>query len=506
MFGRSRDTRQDRQQDQAATPDAPPHAGTSEAPRLAPKSPHEAIKPEMASPPPPRRLSRPRGGLLSTLSGLFSMLAVVALIALVGLVVLARQANQPGPLQADTVVAIPQGTGMSGIARILERERVITQPLLFQLYAVLNREQANLKAGEFAFRANVSIADAIDTLTEGRAVLHQVTIPEGLTSLQIVERLRRDEVLTGEIETIPPEGSLMPDTYKFERGTTRAQVVEIMSRAQERALAEIWARRAEGLPLETPDELVILASIVEKETGRADERPRVAGVFINRLRQGMRLQSDPTIVYGLVGGRGTLGRGILRTEIREPTPYNTYVIDGLPPTPIANPGRAAMEAVANPSRTNDLFFVADGTGGHAFSETYDEHRRAVSRWREIEASRGSGETDMVDPEDIPDEAPQSGALPGGALPGGALPGGAAPGSLPSGGVPGATPNAAALVPVRGTIDASEGTPLDPLANTTFDLTNTQVVPDLPAFGEDGAVTSSAAPASGVPLPPPRPSL
>jgi UPF0755 protein len=483
MFGRNRDT----------PPAAPEHhatGGAPEAPRIAPRSPHEAIKPEMAPPPPPRRVGRPRGGLLATLSGLFSLLAVVALAALVALMVLAQQANQPGPLQADTVVAVPRNTGMSEIARILEREGVIEQPLLFQLYAVLNREQANLKAGEFLFRANVSIADAIDTLTEGRAVLHTVTIPEGLTSLQIVERLRQDETLTGEIETVPPEGSLMPDTYKFERGTTRQQVIDLMRRAQDAALAEIWARRDEDLPLATPEELVILASIVEKETGRADERPRVAGVFINRLRQGMKLQSDPTIVYGLVGGRGTLGRGILRTEIREPTPYNTYVIDGLPPTPIANPGRAAMEAVANPSRTNDLFFVADGTGGHAFSETYEQHRRNVARWRQIEAARGAGETDMVDPEDLPEEAPGRSS------------------TAPS--TPATAPAALAARPANA-VDASEGTPLDPLANTSFDLTNVQVVPELEPLGEDGAPATegedaapAAAAAGGPPLPPRRP--
>ncbi|MGJ3264397.1 MAG: endolytic transglycosylase MltG [Salinarimonas sp.] len=487
MFGRSRETNQP-----PATPQPGPsgHAGTPEAPRLSPKSPHEAIKPEMAPPPPPRRLRPPRGGLLSTLSGLFSVLAVGALLTLVALVVLARQANEPGTLDADTVVSIPSGSGMGEIARILRREGVIEQPLLFQLYAVLNREQSNLKAGEFLFRAEASIADAVDTLTEGRAVLHEITFPEGLTSQQIVERLRQDPILTGDIETIPPEGSLLPDTYKFERGTTRAQVLQIMSRAQSEALERIWARRVDGLPLEAPEELVVLASIVEKETGRADERPRVAGVFINRLERGMRLESDPTIVYGLVGGQGTLGRGIRRSEIRAPTPWNTYTIDGLPPTPIANPGRAAMEAVANPSRTNDLFFVADGTGGHAFSETYAQHRRAVARWREIEAGRASsGGQDVIDPDDLPDEEPQP----------------------RSGALPAATPAAAGRAPaLRDVVDASEGTPLDPLANTSFDLTNTQVVPDLEPLDGSGAAAEPDAPArpagGAPPLPPRRPDL
>ena len=199
----------------------------------------------------------------------------------------------------------------------------------------------------------------------------------------------------------PREGSLLPDTYKFERGTTRQQIVGTMQTAQRQAIEQIWQRRSSDLPIKSPQELIILASIVEKETGRADERTRVAGVFINRLMKRMKLQSDPTIVYGLVGGKGTLGRGILRSEIEAATPYNTYVVEGLPPGPIANPGRAALEAVANPSRTKDLYFVADGSGGHAFAESYDQHQRNVTRWRQIEKSRpapGADEVDRVVPD------------------------------------------------------------------------------------------------------------
>lgn len=471
-------------------PHGPP--SSAEQPRIAPRSPNEAIKPQVAPPPPMRRIGRQRGGLLATLSGLFSLLAVAAIAALAAIFILAQQANAPGPLEDDTVVVVPRNSGMGDIAQLLRREGVIDQPLLFQAYAVLNRQQARLKAGEFLFRANASIKEAIEVLTEGRAVLYTVTIPEGLTSLQIVERLMQNDILVGEIEEIPAEGSLLPDTYKFERGMTRQQVVDLMRRSQDQALAEIWSRRVEGLPLETPEELVILASIVERETGRADERPRVAGVFVNRLNRGMRLESDPTIVYGLVGGIGTLGRGILRSEIRQPTPWNTYVIHGLPPTPIANPGRAAMEAVANPSRTDDLFFVADGTGGHAFSETYEQHRRAVARWRQIERTRGErGPTDAVDPEDVPEEDPTTGRE--SALP---QPTPVTAGLAPA--VPTGRPNPA---------DASEGTPLDPLANVNFDLESAQLVPELePLPGETPLPATAAAAASTAtpPLPPPRP--
>ena len=228
----------------------------------------------------------------------------------------------------------------------------------------------------------------MNALVSGKAILHGFTVPEGLTSEQIVARLADDPVLTGELGSIPAEGTLLPETYKFSRGTTREQIIDQMRRAQERLIAEIWARRSSDLPIATPAEFVTLASIVEKETGKADERPLVAAVFINRLRQNIRLQSDPTIIYGLFGGKGKPPeRPIFRSDIDKKTPYNTYLIDGLPPGPIANPGRAALEAVANPSRTDDLFFVADGTGGHVFAPTLEEHNRNVEHWRRIEAAK-----------------------------------------------------------------------------------------------------------------------
>jgi UPF0755 protein len=215
-------------------------------------------------------------------------------------------------------------------------------------------------------------------------VQHAFTVAEGLTSDQVVQRLLENPVLTGNIREVPREGTLLPETYRFTRGTTREQMIQRMQQQHRRLITEIWERRMPDLPIRTAEQLVVLASIIEKETGKPEERTRVAAVFINRLKQKMKLQSDPTIIYGLVGGKGTLGRGILRSEIEQPTPYNTYVIDGLPPGPIANPGRASMEAAANPARTKELFFVADGTGGHAFADNYEQHQKNVARLRVLE--------------------------------------------------------------------------------------------------------------------------
>jgi UPF0755 protein len=345
---------------------------------------------------------------------------------------------------------------------------VIEQPFLFEVYALVNRQRGQLKAGEFLFRAGTSIDEALDTLSQGKAILHSVTIPEGLTSDQIVARLSENDVLTGDVNEPPREGTLLPDTYKFERGMTRQQMVNTMQAAHRQALSQIWQRRSPDLPVKTPQELVILASIVEKETGRADERTRVAAVFMNRLLKRMKLQSDPTIVYGLVGGKGTLGRGILKTEIETATPYNTYAIEGLPPTPIANPGRAALEAVANPSRTKDLYFVADGSGGHVFAETYDQHLKNVARWRQVEKARTTepqGSVDRVDPalSDAADSVPTAAS----AFTQGQVPGQPA---RPAGGKP-QTRNGRS-------VDASEGTARDPLLNKSYDLNTPKSVPAL----------------------------
>ncbi len=223
----------------------------------------------------------------------------------------------------------------------------------------------------------------------GTPMVYRVSVPEGLTSWQIVEGLRAADFLSGEIAEVPPEGRLAPDTFEVARGADRQEIIEGMLAAQEAILAEVWANRQDGLPLASPEEALILASIIEKETSVPGERRQVSSVFVNRLNRGMRLQTDPTVIYGITEGRGVLGRGIRASELRAETPWNTYVINGLPPTPIANPGRAAIEAAVNPDDTPLLFFVADGTGGHAFAETLEEHNRNVARWRQIEAERAT---------------------------------------------------------------------------------------------------------------------
>ncbi|MGH6810961.1 MAG: endolytic transglycosylase MltG [Methylocella sp.] len=357
--------------------------GRSASQRVTPQSPNEALQPAAAPPPPPIPQSS-RRPMLSAFSGFLSFLLFAAIASMFGLVWSQHRMHEAGPLAANKVLYISPGTEVSDIIAELDREGVIDSPFMLNAALLLEGSRSKVKAGEYLFKQNTSLREVIDTLISGKQVLHAITIPEGLTSEQIVERLRDSAVLLGDITDVPKEGSLLPETYKVARGTIRADVVKKMQDVQKRAVDQIWSRRAGGLPLRSPFELVILASIVEKETGKADERPRVASVFLNRLRKGMRLQSDPTIVYGLTGGKGSLGRGITHAELEKPTPYNTYLIDGLPPGPIANPGRAALEAVANPSRTQDLYFVADGTGGHVFSETLDQQSRNVQRWRQIE--------------------------------------------------------------------------------------------------------------------------
>ncbi len=350
-----------------------------------PHSPAEALEPDYAPRPPAEKSGLHQKRFVKILNN--AMTAVF--VGIIGLALLfyyvRTQFDQPGPLDYSTVVVIPKGEGVREIASRLEREDVISDQRIFVAAVVFYfRAQSKLKAGEYAINKHASMRSVLDTLIEGKAILQSVTIPEGLTSYQVVEHLNAHPNLTGKIDLIPPEGSLMPDTYRFARGTDRNELIARMQSEQRKYIDRIWPKRATTLPIKTPEEAVILASIVEKETGKADERPRVASVFVNRLRKKMRLQSDPTIIYGLSGGRGTLGRGILKTELEQPTPYNTYTKRGLPPTAIANPGRAAIEAVLRPAKTNDLYFVADGSGGHAFSETYADHKEAVAEWRTVE--------------------------------------------------------------------------------------------------------------------------
>jgi UPF0755 protein len=337
-------------------------------------------------PPPPKRSKSAKGNFIVFMNFMMSCLVLVVLGA--GLVFLYGKSvfEAAGPLTEPQTVVIKEGSSLSQISSKLLSNDVIDNGWIFSQGVKAHKAQSSMKAGEYIFKPQMSMYDVMETIRSGKGILHKVTLPEGLTVFQIFERLAKHEILEGPLpETLPPEGSLMPDTYPFQRGTTRAEVIERMKIAQETFLAQIWEKRVADLPISTPQELVTLASIVEKETGKADERPRVASVFINRLNRGMKLQSDPTILYGIFGGEGKPSdRPIYKSDIETPTPYNTYTIPALPPGPIANPGRAAMEAVANPSRTDDIFFVANGTGGHVFAKTLDEHNQNVARWRQIE--------------------------------------------------------------------------------------------------------------------------
>ena len=348
-----------------------------------PRSPRAALEPERV-PIPKRRSKRARHPLVIVGNAIFTVLIVVAVAVGGGVYIGKQRFEAPGPLSEDKVVNIPRGLGIRDIAALLQKEGVIDQPYVFIGGVTVLKARGGLKYGEYKFSKNASLADVVNTIVENKVVQHALTIPEGLTSEQIVARLLENDALSGQIKEIPREGTLLPETYKFARGTAREQIIQRMNQAHRHLLQEIWEHRMPDLPVKTPEQLVTLASIVEKETGKPEERSRVAAVFVNRLKNKMRLQSDPTIIYGLTGGKGSLGRPILKSEIEQPTPYNTYVIDGLPPGPIANPGRASLEAAANPARTKDLYFVADGSGGHVFSESYEQHQKNVARLRVIE--------------------------------------------------------------------------------------------------------------------------
>ncbi|PRX35398.1 UPF0755 protein [Meinhardsimonia xiamenensis] len=370
-------------------------------------------------------------------------LMIVVLVALGGFIAWAQhQYSKPGPLAEAICLRVAPGSNMARVSEQLAGQGAVTYPTIFRVGAQYAGKAQALKAGSFRIPPGASMAEIVDIVTRGgqstcgteivwrigvtrfqvqvreldpvenrfveRASFDPVseeppevylqmlepadtrfrlTVAEGVTSWQVVEGLKLVDVLTGEINGIPDEGSLAPDSYELVRGMSRAEVIAEMQRRQEERLQTAWANRAEDLPFETPEEALILASIVEKETGVPEERRIVASVFINRLKKGMRLQTDPTVIYGLTRGQGVLGRGIRQSELRRETPYNTYVIDGLPPTPIANPGLASIEAVLNPEETDFLYFVADGTGGHAFAKTLAEHNRNVARYREIERQR-----------------------------------------------------------------------------------------------------------------------
>ena len=378
------------------------------------RSPAERLEPGRAPSRPrglqPREPSRLVAGTVKVFSGLFTV-ALVAMVTLSGIgLAVYHQYETPGPLESTRTIVVPKGEGRIAIAERLEKEGIITNRWTFIGGHLVQswfgaKKAPDLKAGEYEIKDHASMRAVMDVLSDGKSILYKVTVPEGLTSQQIVERLKSETSLSGEIASIPAEGSLLPDTYNFSKGSSRQEIIDQMQMAMRKALAQLWEKRQADLPLRTVDDAVTFASIVEKEPGKATERDRVAAVFHNRLKKGMRLQSDPTIIYGISGGAGTLGRGITKADIDTKTPYNTYQINGLPPGPISNPGRAALEAALNPAKAADLYFVADGTGGHVFSETLKEHNSAVQKWREVEKQARAKADGSKAAEPDPDVAP-----------------------------------------------------------------------------------------------------
>ena len=332
-------------------------------------------------------------------ANVLTILIVLGLVGLGALSAAQRAVTEAGPATEEIQVQIPRGASVREISELLEDagalpERAMAGALsgaqMFRLAANYSGEGQNLKFGEYAIAPGASVLDIVGLLSEGGNVQHTVTIPEGMTVSMALDRVNAAELLTGEVSDVPPEGSLFPDTWAHERGATRQSVIDRMKARMEEELDNAWEARAPDLPLKSKEELLILASIVEKEA-RPEEHGKVASVFINRIRRGMRLQTDPTVIYGITLGQAPLGRGLRRSELSAPTPYNTYVIAGLPPTPIANPGRESLMAVAQPDTTAFLYFVADGTGGHAFATNLDEHNQNVANWRRIERERNENQ-------------------------------------------------------------------------------------------------------------------
>jgi len=333
--------------------------------------------------------SRPqrRSALSRAVFSLFLTFVILSGAALAAFVALSSKLTAPGPLRQARTVLIAPGSSSRAIAARLEEQGIIDSGRLLLAAILMDRvlgRAAPIKAGEYAVASHASIRQVLDILRSGKAIIHKVTIPEGFSTIQVIERLRKQPELQGDITKIPPEGSLLPETYVFQRGTTRDEILARMQKAQKELLDELWPKRAADLPFRTRGEAIILASIVEKETGVAAERPRVAAVFINRLKRHIRLQSDPTIIYGITRGK-PLGRPIRKSDIAAKTPWNTYQMEGLPRTAIANPGRASIAAVLNPAQTDDIYFVADGTGGHVFAATLEAHNRNVRKWRAMKA-------------------------------------------------------------------------------------------------------------------------
>lgn len=342
---------------------------------------------------PPTRVSEPilpkirRSAFMRVFGSLFALLFLFGgLLAVLGSWVWLTF-TAPGPLKSKKIYEITKDLDRTQIAMALQDQGIISDARIFSAAAAVNGFRGGrLRAGEFEFASGATMEDVLGMITAGRFLTYKVTIPEGWTSQMVVARVTEQKELEGDIKTVPPEGAVLPDTYVFRRGLSRQKLIDDMQAAQTKLLDTLWQARPATTKLATPQDLVTMASIVEKETGLAEERPKVASVFLNRLDQKMRLQSDPTIIYGIVGGKGKLDRPLTKTDIETATPYNTYTISGLPPGPIANPGKAALEAVLNPADTKYLYFVADGSGGHAFASTLDEHNANVKKWRDQQAT------------------------------------------------------------------------------------------------------------------------
>lgn len=310
---------------------------------------------------------------------LLGCLLVLAVIAFVK-----KAVYEPGPLVEETVVLINRGAGSVSVAETLLQAGVIKHPFLFRLAARLQGLDKHLKAGEYQFFPHISMADVLKQMAKGEVLYRKLTLPEGLTTAQMLEIIANNEFLSGEISLIPQEGSLLPETYSFFRGDSRDSVIIQAQEAMQKSLDDAWLERDETVPVKNPQELLILASIIEKETGVPEERGLVASVFANRLRKGMRLQTDPTVIYALTEGKKDLGRLLTRKDLEVDSPYNTYKYYGLPPKPICNPGKASLEAAANPEVSSYLYFVADGTGGHRFANSLNEHNQNVSHWKKYQ--------------------------------------------------------------------------------------------------------------------------
>lgn len=351
---------------------------------IVPKTASEALRPETGTPPPAPARSRASRSQIVVFMNFAVSLVVLLLLAAGVAVYFGKQAfNEPGPSANTDTFLVKDGAGVQQIADQLERRGFVSDSRIFRLGVRAYGNDQALKAGEYEIKPRASMHEIMDLLKSGKSVMYSLTIPEGLTVEQAFQRIADHEALTGDMPaTLPPEGSIATDTLRFTRGATRQQMVEKLMADQKKLVEQVWARRSPDLPLANINEFVTLASIVEKETAKSNERSRIAAVFLNRLAKGMRLQSDPTIIYGLFGGKGKpADRPIFQSDIDKHTPYNTYQINGLPPAPIANPGRAALEAVANPSKVDDLYFVADGSGGHVFAKTLAEHNENVARYR-----------------------------------------------------------------------------------------------------------------------------